>query len=619
MLAGAIETGSAMTTPPFPSAVKDVMMASRLWIVLLLLPTVSLAGDDTTPANDGLAREVGRILRRNCARCHKGQGSESGYAFNIMNVASLTDEGMLVAEDPESSEVFNAMFGGRMPPRNRPQLPRPSPEEVEVVRKWIAAGAPVIPAPQPRPPLGLKQELEQILRHLQSAPRDTRHNLRYFSLTHLYNDPTVDDEQLQVTRMALAKALNSLSWEPEFVIPQAVNREQTLYAVDIARLGWDHTHWLALSRKYPYAVSYSSLDDVEPGEIAADINSVRAGDRTPVVIRADWLNAVATKPPLYYTLLFDLELPELRHRQPDSRDPANPLRMTDLDLERYLQVNVAQGILRGTAQRAGYTESGVSGQNRLIERHLTRSGNYYWKSYDFKSSNRTAILTEFPLGPKFNGNTYNDLSFDHDGGEIIFRLANGLQGYLLVDAKGNRIDAGPIEVVGDSLKTSGNEQIVAGVSCIACHRTGMIESPDDEVRPFTGVLGDARLHVRRLYPENEVFRTLVDRDRQQFLAALNQSLAPFLKGDSAESLPEPVAESARHYHLEPMTLQTVAAELFITPERLKAALAADPVLRRLGLRVLLREGGTIKRAAWENPAAFPLMKQTARQFGFDPS
>ena len=31
--------------------------------------------------------------------------------------------------------------------------------------------------------------------------------------------------------------------------------------------------------------------------------------------------------------------------------------------------------------------------------------------------------------------------------------------------------------VGDSLKTSGNEQIVTGVSCIACHRQGMIEAP----------------------------------------------------------------------------------------------------------------------------------------------
>ena len=67
-----------------------------------------------------------------------------------------------------------------------------------------------------------------------------------------------------------------------------------------------------------------------------------------------------------------------------------------------------------------------------------------------------------------------------------------------------------------------------------------------------------------------------------------------------------------------MRLETVAAELYVNVDRLRGALESDPRLRRLGLRVLLREGGTIKRAAWESPATFPLMKQAARQFGYDP-
>ncbi|MCA9029075.1 MAG: hypothetical protein KDA86_28100, partial [Planctomycetaceae bacterium] len=198
--------------------------------------------------------------------------------------------------------------------------------------------------------------------------------------------------------------------------------------------------------------------------------------------------------------------------------------MTDLDLERYLGVDVLTNIRSGRAGRSGFTESGVSGQNRLLERHTLKSGGFYWKSYDFKSSNRTAILPEFPLGPKFDDNPFNDLAFEHDGGEIIFSLPNGLQAYLLVDGKGNRIDAGPIEVVADSLKTSGNEQIVAGVSCIACHRNGMIESPDDEVRIFSGATNDARDHVRRLYPENDVFRKWIEQDSAVFQRSLERAL-----------------------------------------------------------------------------------------------
>lgn len=563
-------------------------------------------------ANEALARQAGEILRRNCARCHKGEGSESGYAFNVLNVASLEDEGMLSAGDPESSEIYDIMFRGRMPPRNRPQLPRPSPEHVDIVKKWIAAGAPAIPAPKPRSPIALKTELTQIYDHLQKN-RQNRDQLRYFSLTHLYNDPTVEDAYLQVARQALFKTLNSLSWEPALATPVAINAEQTIYAVELDKLGWRREHWIALLKDYPYGLSYGSLDDASISEIDNDISDLRR-DKTMAVLRADWVTAVATKPPLYYQILFDLHLPELRART----DAGEPVNMTDADLEQHLGVDAMSNIFKGRAQRSGFTESGVSGQNRLIERHPTKSTGFYWKSYDFKSSNRTAILSEFPLGPAFKDNPFADLAFSHDGGEIIFSLPNGLQGYLLVDAQGGRIDAGPIEVVADSLKTSGNEQIVAGVSCIACHRAGMIESPDDEVRQFSGAVNDAREKVRELYPVNATFRQLLKDDGRSFVRNLQKLLDPLVDGAKVDSLPEPIGEVARRYHLEPMQLETVAAELSVSPARLRGVLENDPVLRRLGLRVLLRDGGTIKRAAWSSPAIFPLMKQTARQLGYDP-
>ncbi|MCA9056218.1 MAG: hypothetical protein KDA75_20455, partial [Planctomycetaceae bacterium] len=561
--------------------------------------------------------------RRKCGRCHKGEGSESGYAFNVADVQSLIEEGMLVEKDPANSSLYTAMFKAKMPPRNRPQLPRPSAEEIEQVKHWIEAGAPAIPRPEPREPVALAAELQAMHNDLSQANRDDRLGLRYFSLTHLYNDPTVDDAHLATARLALAKALNSLSWQPDLVHPRAINPEQTLYAVNLDDVGWSRETWNAIAQSYPYGVSFGALEDFGPHEIDQKIIDLRRDQTTPVV-RGDWFVAIATKPPLYHTVLFDLHLESLRSRPVDAADVANPKSMTDRDLEAHLKVPVHENIRSGKAQRSGYTESGVSGQNRLIERHPLPGGRgFYWKSYDFKSSNRTAILSEFPLGPLFDGNEFNDLAFEHDGGEIIFTLPNGLQGYLLVDGKGNRIDAGPIEVVGDSLKTSGNEQIVTGLSCMACHRQGMIESPDDEVRRFSGAVGEAREHVQRLYPVNADFRKLLDRDRDLFLNALHDALdelprPPASKGVELEELPEPVGEVARRYQLESMTLETVAAELWVPVEDLQAAVKSDPVLRQLGLRILLRDGGTIKRAAWESPAAFPLMKQTARQLGYNP-
>lgn len=593
---------------------------------LLLLASVPLCvAQDDNPAADAqasaeqreLASEAGLILRRSCARCHRGKGSESGYAFDVLDIESLSNDGWVKAEDHQDSEIWKVMYSGRMPPRNRPQLPRPSPEEVDVIQRWIAGGAAAIPPATRRTFVSVKDELLAILAYLRQLDRDDRLNMRFFTLTHLHNDLTVDDEQLQTTRTALAKTLNSLSWEARLVEPVAIDERQLVYAVDIDALGWGREHWNAISQAYPYALSFGALDDDEIEDIDQDLQDLRGADRTPVAVRADWIVAVGARPELYYELLFDLELPELLNRHTDPGSLRNPKSMTDYDLERYLGVNVQENIRIGKAVRCGFTDSGVSGQNRLIERHGLRSGGFYWKSYDFLSSNRKAILSEFPLGPVAADNEFNELAFLHDGGEIIFNLPNGLQGYLLVDAAGRRIDAGPIEVVADSLRTSGNEQIVAGVSCIACHRNGMIEAPNDEVREFSGAVADAREQVQRLYPEDDDFREWVERDQRDFQRALVEVTKPFLNGEDIRELPEPVGEVARRYHLEPLTLETVAAEINIAPDRLRAAIETSPRMKLLGMRILLRKKGGIKRAAWESGAT-PLFQLIAREFGYDP-
>ncbi len=582
--------------------------------VLVFAATISHAADEAE-----LGTQARRILGTYCHRCHKGEGSESGYAFNVKHAASLIDGSVVVESDSESSELYGAMFRGRMPPRNRPQLPRPSAEEVEIVKRWIEAGAKEFPTPKPRDPISLKTTLQQIHRHVSDASRDDLTNLRFFSLTHLYNDPDVDEDYLRTTRAALSKAINGMSWEPRISLPKAIDDNQTVFAIDLSELGWTREHWNELVAKYPYAVSYGSQDDSELDELDGKIQRMR-GSRESYILRADWFVAVATKPPLYHSLLFDLTLPELRQRHSDPKNTSNPRSMTVDDLEQFLGVHRFANILSGKAQRAGFTESGVSGQNRLVEWHPLQGRGYYWISYDFKSSNRTASLSEFPLGPSFDKNPFNDLAFEHDGGEVIFSLPNGLQGYMLIDGKGNRIDAGPIEVVSDSLKTSGNEQIVTGLSCMACHRKGMIETPDDETRAYSGALGDAKRQVVRLYPDNAEMKRIIETNQKSFAPALEAATEPFLdsaKG-SVDDQPEPIGEVARHYFLDSMTIETVAAELGVTRATLESSLRGDPVLQRLGLRVLLREGGSIKRAAWESPSEFPLMKQTARQLNFDP-
>lgn len=595
----------------------------RLGIVALLLGSVHTAAAEPLAHLGPLARQAGSILRRSCARCHRGQSSESGYAFNILDSESLVREGVVVKHDPDSSSLLEMVHEGRMPPRNRPQLSRPSAAEVAILRDWIAAGAPPLPPPEPRPGVTLTDELRAVVEHLRGVAPEDRSNWRYLTLSNLHNDGTVDASTIDVARMAAVKVLNSLSWSRQLFVPVELGAHRTLLAVHIKSLGWERKHWNALLAAYPYALSYGSLGDPEPEKLDTELQSLRGKDVLPAILRADWLVARGSQPPLYYALLYDLTLTVL-DRPADGPDPSNPRGMTDADLEHHLGLETTKAIAAGAVARAGFTNSGVSGQNRLVERHTIRAdatyphGGYYWKSYDFKASTRRAILSVFPLGPRFPTNPFNDLAFDHDGGEIIFSLPNGLQGYLLVDGGGRRIDAGPIEVVGDALKTSGNEQIVAGVSCMACHRQGLLDTPADEIRGNHGVFNAARDRVSKIYPRSEDFSRLVADDRRRFVTTLDALFGPAPGGGSVTDQPEPVGETARWYLLEPVGLESAAAELHVSPQRLRQAIEFDPNLTSLGMRVILRDDGGFHRAAWESPAEFPLFKEVARRLDFDP-
>ncbi len=205
------------------------------------------------------------------------------------------------------------------------------------------------------------------------------------------------------------------------------------------------------------------------------------------------------------------------------------------ELEMKFGVDVFANFKRNRLVRAGYAKSFVSGQNRLVERHDALYG-AYWKSYDFKKDKEKSNLLQFPLGPLDfaraygDKNPYLDVAFAHDGGEMIFNLPNGLQGYFLTDGKGNFIDKGPIDVVTDNKKTSGTAEIVNGLSCMACHQHGMIDSVLDEVRAGTSVAGMAKQKVRRLYVPRPVMLNYVEQDKEQFLASLKKAITPFLAG-----------------------------------------------------------------------------------------
>lgn len=131
-----------------------------------------------------------------------------------------------------------------------PPLSRPVRKAGVSAADWLAclgAGVALITAGAPAPLVAQTQTTRYVLaaiaEHLRGLPRENRPFQRYFTLTNLHKLRTVTDEDLLRHRAALSKLVNSLSWKREILVPQPVDAQQAVLAIDLYRLGWDRELW----------------------------------------------------------------------------------------------------------------------------------------------------------------------------------------------------------------------------------------------------------------------------------------------------------------------------------------------------------------------------------------
>jgi len=545
---------------------------------------LDLSATSAAPADDA-ARQGYEVLKKHCAACH---GEELNYpGLNMFDRASL-----LRTDDPENppfvvpgksaeSRIFLHASGKRQPQMPPEDQPRPTEAEVQAIAHWIDAGAPFPEQVQAsRPFLSEATAMERVAADIQSRPVEHRPFLRYFSLAHLANDPRVSADTLALTRAAVSKLLNSLSRQPRIVPPVTVGDDGLVLRIDLRDYGWtDRDHWLPLLRSYPYGLDHSAAFGRILSECRSDIPCVRA----------DWFVAKASRPPLYHQLL----------TLPGRVGAAD----TAARLEQILNVDYFRNFADDRLMRAGFSgkASGVSDHNRVVERHDSPFG-YYWVSFDSAGKGERFNQANFPLGPKVPG-AANIAAFDYDGGEIIHSLPNGLQAYMLVKGTGERIDEGPIEIVNDPNSHSGSNTIVNGVSCMGCHKEGMLPFTDSVRVQFEGRSGPVAEKVLRIYPPKEDFDRVVAEDRQRFIAAVTRAVAPFIgRPDGTVDLaahPEPVSDVSRRYQRE-LALADVARDLGLpataaeaeaagiaaSAESLKAVILSNEQFRQLELNPL---------------------------------
>lgn len=523
-------------------------MSARSALPVLSALLFATSASAEVPAD---AREARAVLEKHCYRCHGEKGAAEGGMNFVLDRDKLVAKRVVVPNDAGKSPLLKRMVGGDMPADDKT---KPTDAEIAAVKAWITNGANPFDAPAAKRKLVDRDDVAKLIAADLNKPANAGRQrfLRYFTLTHLAN-ANRPEEELQTQRNGLIKLVNSLSWGRKLVQPEALDEGKTVFRIDLRDVQWSFPVWDTIATAHPYNLDHK--DAVE--------QKIAAQTQTRVwAVRGDWFVATASRPPLYHQVL---QIPT-----------------TVAALETRLGVDVARNRINRTFARAGFNGSGVSHNNRLIERHESYFG-AYWKSYDFAGNAGRQNLFDHPLGPG------EDVTqFVHDGGEMIFNLPNGLQGYMLTDGKGNRIDKGPTSIVSDPARP--DRAVENGISCMGCHSQGIIRK-DDQIRAHvlknqSAYQEPVAVAVFTQYPERTELNKLYDEDLSRFQKAVEGIRVPLTKT-------EPIITTAKRYEDE-LDLSLVLAEVDTNEATFGEMLQLIPNLAR-PLGAVLVTGGTIKR------------------------
>lgn len=456
--------------------------------------------------NETIKRAAWLSLSNHCSSCHNSRSTNNGGFYRILELEWLAEgngpKPYVDRCNPDNSLILKMIRTESMP-KGSPIL-NSHKDDIAAIEKWIdSLGTKALSSGKQDNELLRENDLFSLaLANLNGLPSSTQEQIRFISLATPYNSG-IGATDLRIFRLAVGKLMNMLSTAPRIVKPEVVDgTNELLLRIDLRDYGWKPADWEMLENTYPY------------GRIPFQGNNFpslqRATNSKLPILRGDWLAFAASRPPLYYQLL---------------RLPA-----TEGELE--LQIGgsnnwVNRNIREFRVFRAGYGagESGISLNSRLIERHDSPTGGMYWKSYDFGGMNKHQNLEQTPFGPFVPEELVNEdavSSFEHDGGEFIFSLLNGLHGYYLATANGQRLNIGPSRIVQDSSRL--DRTIMAGISCFSCHASGIQVRPDairdDILRNTSRFSPKSREIFSSLHPSPEKLLQIMRQDEQNFLRKL---------------------------------------------------------------------------------------------------
>jgi hypothetical protein len=354
----------------------------------------------------------------------------------------------------------------------------------------------------------------------------------------------LDDE-----RQALSKLLNSLSRAPRIVQPAPIRGDTETYSIDLRDYDWEQgpfpangvsfaDAWEAIAGNTPYAVEFQG-DQAE--------NAILLTSTLFPVLFADAVADAATLGNVYYGVI---GIPQIID-----------------ELDAALSIDRAGDAEQGIVVRGGFH---ADGRDFIAERHEQPIGGlYYWQTADFGP--RAGDLFEDPLGA-LRGES-----------EVVFSLPNGLLGFALYDASGERLEVSG--VLSDGAQAA--DTYLAPRSPLRRYAQGF--SLQDEVRQSVAEnpIDYAQFlnidEVFALYPAN--LTQIVVSDAQVPQIALAAAGLP-------QNLPEPISVVLDAFDGD-VDLLTAAGDLLLPPDQLQNETnRLDPALSGLD------NGFTVDRGDW---------------------
>jgi mono/diheme cytochrome c family protein len=531
---------------------------------------------DADPFSTEQGQQVADILRVNCGTCHIGAGAQGGFGY-LLQMDELLASGKIIPGSKEDSRIYARMVEGTMPPAAVRVIQTPTYGQIELVGRWIDELELPDEGTQCEPLPFMDQDQAIRLMQADMATQDDADKpfTRYLTINYASN-AGLCGRPLQRQRFALFKGINSVSTNTRVTQPVAIDQDELIYRIDIRDYNWDRDidleddgvvdfadGWEAIIANPATAVYAVEYTGDQADDLKEDAQTLVPFLPVNVFIQASEFGD------LYYTLIGAKE------------------NLFDFELE-VLGIDTAAEIAEDNLMRAGFENSGVSKQERVLNRFDSNlgPGTNYWISFDFDGGNGGDGAAGFERDVA-NESIFSDpLDFAFAGGEAIFSLPNGLQGYYVAAADGTRLAEAPIGVVIDPAQNNG--LVTNGASCHSCHNAGMITFTDT-VRQY---VEENRLDfdnetyesVMIQYVDAVTFQRQMDADSKMHVDALERAGVP-------PETPDAVSRTYLDFQLGNIDLNVAAGEFGVPADELVDNIdLLDPRLGNLDV-----EGGYVDR------------------------